>query len=223
MISHWRDPSTSEVRLQKVLVMGVATNPAGRRMFEDTFSSALIKRKIQAVASYQAFPEASEITKERVEAYALEQGFTQILVARIVDKQTVQEYVPPTVTTAYSPAYPGYYGGWYPYYSTSYTTMVTPGYSYERTFVTVETNVYDVKAAKLMWNGDEMAPKMAAAVDGRKPHTFSPLTARWSELSQWDRKVYSFSLKWFLSQSWDQQVRSAPEMLLCIKRAGIPR
>jgi hypothetical protein len=76
---------------------------------------------------------------------------------------------------------------------------------------------------RFMWNGDDLEPRMAAAVDGRKPHTFSPLTARWSELSQWDRKVYGLALKSFLSQSQDEQVRSAPEMLLCRKRAGILR
>ena len=74
---------------------------------------------------------------------------------------------------------------------------------------------------KLMWNGDEEKPMMAAAVDGRKPHKFSPLTARWSELSEWDRKVYDLALKTFLSQSQEQQARSAPVMLLCAKRAGI--
>ena len=74
---------------------------------------------------------------------------------------------------------------------------------------------------KLMWNRDEEKPMMAAAVDGRKPHKFSPLAARWSELSQWDRKVYDLALKAFLSQSPEQQARTAPVMLLCEKRAGI--
>ena len=74
---------------------------------------------------------------------------------------------------------------------------------------------------RLMWNQDEEKPMMAAAVDGREPHRFSPLMARWTELSQWDRKVYELALKTFLSQSQEQQVRSAPVMLLCAKRAGI--
>ena len=72
-----------------------------------------------------------------------------------------------------------------------------------------------------MWNRDEEKPMMAAAVDGQEPHKFSPLTPRWSELSQWDRKVYDLALKTFLSQSEEEQARSAPVMLLCAKRAGI--
>jgi hypothetical protein len=76
---------------------------------------------------------------------------------------------------------------------------------------------------KLMCNGDEEKPRMAAAVDGRTPHEFSPLTARWSELSQWDRKAYDLALKTFLSGSQDEQARLAPVMLLCAKRAGVTR
>lgn len=153
MIAQWADPSYTGGKMQKVLLMGVSPNFSGRRMFEDSFSNILSKRKIQTVSSYQQFPEVENINKEAVEAFAKEQGITHILVARIVDRQTVQEYVPPSVTTVYSPSYPGYYGGWYPYYSTSYATVVSPGYTYERTIVTVETNVYDVGTTKMIWNG----------------------------------------------------------------------
>lgn len=75
---------------------------------------------------------------------------------------------------------------------------------------------------RLMWNRDEEKPRMAAAVDGRPPHDVAPLRGGWSELSQWDRKVYDLARKAFLSLSPEEQVRSAPEMLLCARRAGIP-
>jgi len=153
MIAQWSDPSYTGGKMQKVLLMGVSPNPSGRRVFEDSFANVLAKRKIQTVSSYQNFPDVESITKENIEAFAKEQGITHILVARIVDRQTVQEYVPPSVTTVYSPSYPGYYGGWYPYYSTSYASVVSPGYTYERTIVTVETNVYDVATTKMIWNG----------------------------------------------------------------------
>ena len=74
---------------------------------------------------------------------------------------------------------------------------------------------------KLMWNGDEEKPMMAAAVDGQVPYKFSPLAARWTELSEWDRKVYDLALKTFLAQNAEQQAHRAPVMLLCAKRAGI--
>ncbi len=72
-----------------------------------------------------------------------------------------------------------------------------------------------------MWNRDEENPLMAAGVDGRPPHKFSPLMPRWSELSQWNRKVYDLALKKFLSQNPEQRAASAPVMLLSAKRAGV--
>ena len=72
----------------------------------------------------------------------------------------------------------------------------------------------------LMWNQDEEKPMMAGTVEGQAPHKFSPLAARWSELSQWNGKVYDLALKTFLAQSQEQQARTAPVMLLCAKRAG---
>jgi len=74
---------------------------------------------------------------------------------------------------------------------------------------------------KLMWNQDESKPMMAAGVDGRKPHKFSPLNANWSALSEWDRKAYELALKSFLAKDQQGQARFAPAMLLCAKRAGV--
>jgi hypothetical protein len=153
MINRWTDPAYTGGKMKHVLVLGVSGNPAMRRSFEDSYVSRLGAYKVQAEPSYRQFPDAGQITKEEVEAYVRAQGIDHVLVARIVDRQTVQEYVPPTVSTMYAPSYPGYYGGWYPYYSMSYSTVVSPGYTYERVIVTVETNVYDVPSTKMIWNG----------------------------------------------------------------------
>ena len=74
---------------------------------------------------------------------------------------------------------------------------------------------------KVMWNQDQDNPLMASRVDGSQPHKFSPLSARWSELSEWNRQVYDLALKTFLSKSQEQQAALAPVMLLSAKRAGV--
>ena len=71
---------------------------------------------------------------------------------------------------------------------------------------------------KLMWNQDEEKPRMAAAVDGREPDKFSPLMARWTELSQWDRRVYDLALKAFLPKA--RKSRPAPPRKCCCVRSG---
>jgi hypothetical protein len=74
---------------------------------------------------------------------------------------------------------------------------------------------------KVMWNQDVAKPKMAAAVDGRDPHDFSPLLVGWSELAQWDRQAYDLALQAFLAKSPREQASCAPTMLLCAQRAGV--
>ena len=152
ILSHWTDPSiTSKIR--KALVIGVGPNATNRRLFEDTFSGQLNSKGATALTSYQFIPEASQVSRETVAPLVGENQITHVIVARLVDRKTVETYVPPTVSTSYYPSYPTYYGGWYDYYHTSYSTTVSPGYTYETTYVNVETNVYDVSSEKLIWSG----------------------------------------------------------------------
>jgi len=74
---------------------------------------------------------------------------------------------------------------------------------------------------KVMWNQDEEEPLMANRVDGAQPGKHSALFPRWSELSQWDRKVYDLALTAFLAKDEKAQANAAPIMLLCAKRAGV--
>lgn len=74
---------------------------------------------------------------------------------------------------------------------------------------------------KLMWNRDEGLPAMASGVDGRKPHTFSPLTAGWTELAQWDRQVYELARKAFAALEARKRAPQIPALLLSAKRAGV--
>jgi len=154
MMSHWTDPEMSGKKLGTVLVIGVAKNDGRRRIFEDSFVKTLKSAKVQALASYPMLPKADQISEETVAPIVKDRGINQVIVTRLVDRQKVQEYVPPSVTTTYAPAYPSYYyGGWYGYYNTSYATVVTPGYTYETEYATLETNVYDVATGKLVWSG----------------------------------------------------------------------
>lgn len=74
---------------------------------------------------------------------------------------------------------------------------------------------------KVMWNQDSANPLMAAAVDGRKPHTFSALTSGWTQLSQWDPRVYELAGKAFQAEEKKKRWQQIPELLLSAKRAGV--
>ena len=72
-----------------------------------------------------------------------------MLVTRLVDQETVNQYYPPT----YSSVPSAYYGGWYGYYNMGYTYMSSPGYSETNHVYRLETNLYDRAGDKLLWSG----------------------------------------------------------------------
>ncbi len=72
---------------------------------------------------------------------------------------------------------------------------------------------------KVMWNGDEEAPRMAAHVAESENFKHSPVSRGWSALSQWDGQAYDLALAAWLAAG--SPASSAPTMLLGAKRAGV--
>lgn len=155
MLSTWTEPSVKGKKLGKVLVVGVAQNPSVRRQYEDSFVRELTARKVAAIASYQHLPDAATLSKETAAPVIAAENITQVLVTRVVDTKTVTSYVPPTTTVVggYPGYYPGYYGSWSGYYGYGYSSVTSPGYTYDTTYVNVESNIYEVSSEKLVWSG----------------------------------------------------------------------
>ena len=74
---------------------------------------------------------------------------------------------------------------------------------------------------QVMWNGDQDVPKMASHVDGSGEHKFSPLSANWGQLAQWDTKAGELALREYEALEAKKQTALAPAMLLIAKRAGM--
>ncbi len=150
LTSSWADPAAQNRNFKKVVVVGVTPKSATRRMYEDTFSAELRSRGIDAVASY-TFGGEGQLDKDQAIAKLKEIGADGVVVTRLVDKETVQTYYPPTYSTVAAPS--AYYGGWYGYYSMGYSYMSSPGYVAENQVYRIETNMYDVTNDKLAWSG----------------------------------------------------------------------
>lgn len=150
LTSSWADPAAQNRNFKKVVVVGVTPKSATRRMYEDTFAAELRSRGIDAVGSY-TFANEGQLDKDAAIAKLKEIGADGVVVARLVDKETVQTYYPPTYSTVAAPS--AYYGGWYGYYSMGYSYMSSPGYVAENQVYRIETNVYDVANDKLAWSG----------------------------------------------------------------------
>ncbi|MEA3402383.1 MAG: hypothetical protein U9R79_14190 [Armatimonadota bacterium] len=73
---------------------------------------------------------------------------------------------------------------------------------------------------EVMWNGDEETPRMAHRVAEDENFRHSALLRSWTELAQWDRRVYELALTEFQNKDAEGQAAWAPAMLLCASRAG---
>jgi len=138
----WKDESfTGPVR--KMAVIGIFKTPAVRNFFEDEFSRQLKTHGIEAVASYTIIPIDDQSDKDIVASKLRNLGMDFVLVTRLVDRKTVQTYIPGQAYMV-----PGYYRSWGGYYQYAYS----PGYLVEDTYAYAETNIYDVKNDKLIWS-----------------------------------------------------------------------
>jgi hypothetical protein len=156
IVHSWSAPGFSKAGVKKVLVLGVSSNPALRRTYEDTFSVELEKLGYQAVSGYLWAPDAANLDRDAIVARIRKENVTHVLVTRLVKAKDVETYHAPT-TVGVSYGYgPGYYGGWSSYYSYGYGAIVEPGYTTVDTVVTLETNFYDASKEKdaLVWSAE---------------------------------------------------------------------
>ena len=109
-------PEFKALDLHGVLVVAVTREPKSRVEFDDTFTDALKRRGVDAVASHTLVPN-QKATAEEIIAAADKAELDTILVTRYVGEKADQVYHPGTVYYAVTPAYdPGYYGNFGGYY-----------------------------------------------------------------------------------------------------------
>ena len=150
LTSSWVDPTAPSMTFKKVVVVGVTPRAPARRMYEDGFVADLQARGLEALPSYTIAGEG-QLDKAAAEAKLQEIGAEAVIVTRLVDQETVQNYYPPTYSSVAAPS--AYYGGWYGYYNMGYTYMSSPGYTVENKVFRLETNLYHLGTGKLLWSG----------------------------------------------------------------------
>ena len=143
MTDTWRDDAYRGT-IGKVVVIGIFKEPDTRKIFEDEFADRLRARGVDATASRKIVTDAELPDKDVVIGKIRKFGADTVLVTRVMDMETVKNYVP---GQAYAiPTYYSYYGA---YYSYSYR----PGYTETEGFAYLETNLYGLGDEKLIWSG----------------------------------------------------------------------
>jgi ABC-type branched-subunit amino acid transport system substrate-binding protein len=110
------DPEFRKLDLHGVLVVAVAQQQSNRIEFEESFTRALKRRGVDAVASHTLVPQ-EKATAEAVLAAAKNANLDTILVTRYVGERADEVYHPGAVYYAVTPVYsPGYYGNFGGFY-----------------------------------------------------------------------------------------------------------
>jgi hypothetical protein len=146
LVKSWAKPGVSITQgtSNKVLVIGMVKDDAGRRVVEDQ----LVKKMKNAVASYTLVPSSKiQATTNADLAKIVRDGqFTHVLMLVLADIQDETYYVPGTTSMTY-------YGGYYGYYGYGASMYSTPGYYTTDKIYSVETTVYSVNPDELIWTG----------------------------------------------------------------------
>ncbi len=136
--SSWRDPGVGAVRFRKVVGVALARDATLRRLAEDEFVRAL--GPAAALAGYAVIPDEEVQDRDRAKARVEAAGADGVVVFRLVGVETEQRWVPPTY---YSHAW-GYWGWAAP-------VVYDPGYLQTDRIVQIETTLYRVSDARLVW------------------------------------------------------------------------
>lgn len=161
LTNSWYDTEYSGKNLlQDVLIIGISKDETVRRLFEDRFVAILDQAGIDAIQSYSLKASDIQPTRAAVEEAVKEADAKFVLITRHLSTDTTEHYRPPERVTVYADPY---YSRVYRYYPMAYREVYyTPGYSYEVTTVSMESNLYDASTEKLVWSAQSQSvdPKM---------------------------------------------------------------
>ena len=150
----WKDDNY-QGQITNVLIIGISKEPARKRFFEDEFVRQMEARGVRAVASYNHFPDGQMPQTDALVSKVAEMNIDAVLITRVVDRKTVETYVPRA--DYYRP--PVHYYGYRNYYSRSYEQ----GYVVKDEVVVLETNLYDAETEKMIWSAMSETFKGGAA------------------------------------------------------------
>lgn len=158
MVNLWKDPAYQAAPLKKIMVVAMRKDPLMRRMWEDSFVSALQedRTKTIAVSSYHFFPDQLPDTVQMMEK-TQEEGIDGVIMVARVEHGQVKRHVSGYISEVpYTD-----YGYWWGYYWTDYLAVYHPGYTETLKQVSVRTDLLLVpENGQLVWSGtsEEIEP-----------------------------------------------------------------
>ncbi len=167
MLDSWTDVNAKPAPFRRIVVVGLSGDDITRRLFENTFSADLRERGNDAVAGNTILPKSSEANPDSALAFLRGKGFDAVLTARSAGVSTEETTI---VGTPYYIPDSGYYG-WSGYYGEYYGSMTETTYTSRTEKVTVETHLYDVSTAKLVWAARSATTSTGKMTEGMRDYS----------------------------------------------------
>ena len=160
--SVWMDQDKAGTSFNDILVIGIAEEEHNRRLFEEQFTAQLKTAGVESEVSYKILPEGTSITRDTVTAAIEGKNIDAVIVTHMV---SVEEETVYRQNMDYRPTYGSSYG-MYNYYPSVHSYVNQPGYYTTHDVVKLETNLYEVKSAELVWSAQSrsFAPESAKEV-----------------------------------------------------------
>jgi hypothetical protein len=151
IVREWSPSEDHEQKLEKIMIMGLVNQMSLRNDVEYEMADAAHKFGLKATNSMAMFP--PELGKPFEDAGKLrlqlqERGFDAIITVAIIDIED-ERYVGPE--KKYVPMV--YYNRFGNYYHRTEVLVYKPGYFSLNTRYFLETNIYELKAGRLVWSG----------------------------------------------------------------------
>jgi len=148
MVSSWVDSSAPGCHARDVLVIGVSKSEVVSKLWENIFVEKLSAAGVHARANSSVIGHVPEPNQKSVATAIQKAGAATVLITHVIDSSAVTSSRPGFIR--YIPG--GFSHSLYGYYGRTYRAVYTPPLEVTRTIVRVETNLYDVGAARLVWS-----------------------------------------------------------------------
>ena len=142
--SAWYDTSYQGGAFKHILVVGVGSNVANRRVFEDIFSQRLSATGTQGIPGYRFLGDEARANEPGWNAGVAQSGADGLLLVRLLGVDT-RTHVYTTMMPG--PMYGPYYGPWWG------PSMVAVPQVTQYDIANVETSLFDVKTKRVIWAG----------------------------------------------------------------------
>lgn len=158
LTSSWVEPTLKGYVVEDVLVLGVSKSEASLKLWEIVFADHFTQAGVHAVESNKVIGPVPEPDRKTVEAAIKKADASSVLITHVVESTSKTHTYPGTIH--FEPS--GVYGGMYGYYGSIYRAVYTPPVDKTKTRVRLESNLYDVDTARLVWSAQSEAlnPKL---------------------------------------------------------------